>query len=238
MNRSHAITRETRDRPPLKTPMKIDHHLHTDRFSSDSVMTPEQLVETARLVGLDAVVITEHDALWPADQLAELAASAPDLLILNGVEISTRQGDMLVYGLPDMTDVGPGMELDELLDVAEARSAAVVAAHPYRFGQDFDRVLENFGHRIHALELVSNNIDARLRRRAAEVLRKNPALGATGSSDAHAARTLGCYYSILPEPVRTIREFADALIARKTVPAHNPRARAPLASGTVDEPRR
>jgi histidinol phosphatase-like PHP family hydrolase len=40
---------------------KFDHHLHTNRHSPDSIIDPEKLVEHARRIGLDGVVITEHD---------------------------------------------------------------------------------------------------------------------------------------------------------------------------------
>ena len=45
---------------------KFDHHLHTSRHSPDSVIDPCALIERARAVGLDGVVITEHDYQWDA----------------------------------------------------------------------------------------------------------------------------------------------------------------------------
>ena len=86
---------------------KIDHHVHTSRHSPDSVIDPEVLVERARLAGLDAVVITEHDYQWEADELADLNARADGLVVLSGVEVSAREGHFLVYGLPDLEGVRP-----------------------------------------------------------------------------------------------------------------------------------
>ncbi len=55
--------------------MKFDHHLHTARHSPDSVIDPLDLVESAREIGLDGLVITEHDYQWDDEELAELAAA-------------------------------------------------------------------------------------------------------------------------------------------------------------------
>ena len=45
---------------------KFDHHLHTSRHSPDSIISPLVLIERARAVGLDGVVITDHDYQWEA----------------------------------------------------------------------------------------------------------------------------------------------------------------------------
>ena len=80
--------------------MKFDHHMHTKRHSPDSVIDPLLLIERAREIGLDGVVITEHDYQWEAGELADLAARAAPLRVFSGAEISAREGHFLVYGLP------------------------------------------------------------------------------------------------------------------------------------------
>ena len=44
----------------------VDMHLHTVKGGSDSSLTPEQLMEEARRIGLSGVNISEHDRLWDA----------------------------------------------------------------------------------------------------------------------------------------------------------------------------
>lgn len=209
---------------------KIDHHLHTTRYSPDSVMEPEELVEQARSIGLDGVVITEHDAQWAPDELADLSARAGGLLVLSGAEISAREGHFLVYGLPDLDETPPGIALVDLLEVVRAHRAAIVAAHPFRWDQDFRAIIAQHGPAFDALELVSNNVTAAMRPQIAAVLRDHR-MGATGSSDAHDALTLGCYYSEFPGPIRCMRDFVEALRSRSSVPRHRPQAI--LTSGPV-----
>ena len=60
--------------------MTFDLHMHTSRHSPDSVMDPFALVRRAVEIGLDGVVITEHDWLWTENELHELRRAAPDLV--------------------------------------------------------------------------------------------------------------------------------------------------------------
>src|SRR5207253_9182884 len=125
--------------PDDQRPMpKFDHHLHTSRHSPDSVIDPIELLHRARAVGLDGVVITEHDYQWEPDELAELAARGDDLgvKVFSGAEVSAREGHFLVYGLPDLDEAPPGVWLRDLLRVVRGHGGAIVAAHPFRWDQD------------------------------------------------------------------------------------------------------
>src|SRR3954454_25384065 len=137
---------------------KLDHHLHTSRHSPDSVIHPRVLIERARAVGLDGVVITEHDYQWAPEELADLAARADGLKVFSGAEVSTREGHFLVYGLPDLDEAPCGIALGDLLKVVKRHDAAIVAAHPFRWYQDFAALVAAHGPAFDALELVSHNV--------------------------------------------------------------------------------
>lgn len=211
--------------------LKFDHHVHTCRHSPDSAIDPLVLVERARAVGLDGVVITEHDYQWEAGELAELAAQADGLTVLSGAEISAREGHFLVYGLPHLDDVPPGVALADLLRVVKRHGAAIVAAHPFRWDQPFDALVETHGAVFDALELVSNNVTPETRALTARVLGRHR-MGATGSSDGHEPDAVGCYYSALDGEIHSIGDFVAALRARRVRPGHTPGAW--RASGPVD----
>src|SRR5258708_9364941 len=93
----------------------FDHHIHTLKHSPDSQIDPFHLVKRAREVGLDGVVITEHDYQWESEELAELAARAAPLLVFSGAEISAREGHFLVYGLPTLKLVLACITMVELI---------------------------------------------------------------------------------------------------------------------------
>jgi predicted metal-dependent phosphoesterase TrpH len=189
---------------------KIDHHVHTTRHSPDSDIRPEQLIASAKAAGLDAVVITEHDHQWDTEELAELARQAGDLVVLAGAEISAREGHFLVYGLPNLDAVPVGVPLSDLLAEVKRHGAAVVAAHPFRWGQEFDRIVDEHGTTFDGVELVSNNVTPETRALTARLLARRP-MAATGSSDGHQPEVVGCYFTEFPDPVRSMADFVMAL---------------------------
>ena len=210
---------------------KIDHHVHTSRYSPDSDISPGQLVEAARRAGLDVVVITEHDHQWERDELAELNREAGGLVVLSGAEISASEGHFLVYGLPNLDEVPAGVGLAELLATVERHGAAVVAAHPFRWDQDFEAIVERHGAVFDGIELVSNNVTRETRTLAEALLKRRPMM-ATGSSDGHQSGVVGCYFTEFPGDVKTIVDFVAALKDGKGRPGHLEGSR--MACGRAD----
>src|SRR3989304_2234446 len=50
----------------------VDMHVHTVRGAADSSLTPDQLIEEAKRIGLTGVNISEHDRGWGARQIQEV----------------------------------------------------------------------------------------------------------------------------------------------------------------------
>ena len=65
----------------------IDLHSHTTE--SDGSATPDELVELARHIGLDALAITDHDSL-AGYEIARPLAEAGGLRLICGIELSTK----------------------------------------------------------------------------------------------------------------------------------------------------
>jgi predicted metal-dependent phosphoesterase TrpH len=196
-------------------------------------MDPTELLHRAREVGLDGVVITEHDYQWEPGELRDLAAlgSTLGVQVFSGAEISAREGHFLVYGLPDLDDAPPGVLLRDLIRVVRQHDAAIVAAHPFRWDQDFEGIVEDHGPAFDALELVSNNVTSQTRVKTARLLARYT-MGATGSSDAHDAEVVGCYFTRFTAPVDDMAAFVRALRRREGRPGCRPDG--PLACGPVD----
>lgn len=191
--------------------MKFDLHLHTARHSPDSVTDPFELIRSARDAGLDGVVITEHDYIWPDEELEELRAAAPDLVILSGVEVAARGGDVLVYGLPEPYAPPRGINWTELCRIVRKQGGVAVAAHPNRWGQPFEELVCVPGVEFQGIEVMSNNMDADLRDRAAGLLRKYPHFAQLGNSDSHAPETVGCCYTEFSCRIRTNADLVAAI---------------------------
>jgi predicted metal-dependent phosphoesterase TrpH len=196
--------------------MRFDLHLHTTRHSPDSVLDPFALLDRARQRGLEGVVITEHDWLWTEPELDELRARAPDLVILTGIEVSAREGHFLVYGVTDPFALPRGIGVADLCREVHRQGGAVVAAHPFRWGQPFNDILRREQPALDGLELLTSNMDADCRRRAAEV-RERLGVAGLGSSDAHDEYHLGCCYTDFPGRIRDRADLVDAIRGRHAV---------------------
>ena len=197
--------------------MKFDLHLHTSRHSPDSIMAPELMVQQAQQIGLDGVVITEHDWLWTGAELAELRQSAPGVVVLAGIEVSAKQGHFPVYGVNNPFAVAPGIGVAELCNEVHRQGGAVVAAHPYRWNQPFDDILETERPDLDGLELMSNNMDAEIRQRAA-ALNGRLRLAGLGNSDAHRLETLRSCYTEFDRVIGDLSDLVEAIRGRKTTP--------------------
>jgi predicted metal-dependent phosphoesterase TrpH len=196
--------------------MKFDLHLHTTRHSPDSQMDPFAMCRRAVQLGLDGVVITEHDWLWTEAELDVLRALHPDLVVLAGVEVSAREGHFLAYGLTNPFAVPRGIPVADLCREVHRQNGAVVAAHPFRWGQPFADILRRHRPELDGLELMSNNMDEECRARAAEV-RAEHGFAGLGCSDAHHEDVLGCCYTEFPGRVTSQAELVAALRGRQAV---------------------
>ena len=197
--------------------MKFYLHMHTRRYSPDSIIEPEQLIRQARAVGLDGIVITEHDFLWPEAELEELRAAAPQLVILAGVEVTGRGGDMLCYGVTDPFALPRGIAWPKLCREVRAQGGACVAAHPNRWNQPFEKMLSDLKPELDGIEVMSNNMDQELRAKAAKLLEKYPHFAQLGNSDSHQPHTVGCCYTDFDADIRTTADLVAAIKAKKGV---------------------
>lgn len=109
--------------------MLIDLHTHTKPESEDSNLTPDELVATAKSTGLNAICITEHDRFWSDEDIAELS-KRHDFPIFPGVEITTEQAHLLVFGLDKYIF---GMHHTSFVRrLVDEAGGVIIVAHPYR----------------------------------------------------------------------------------------------------------
>src|SRR3972149_2169483 len=107
----------------------VDMHVHTTRGAADSSLTPEQLIEEARRIGLTGVNISEHDRVWEPHLLAEFRERS-GLFVSRGMEVSTDMGHMIVVGLETyLPGIRKATELRKALDEV---GGVMTVAHPFR----------------------------------------------------------------------------------------------------------
>jgi predicted metal-dependent phosphoesterase TrpH len=201
--------------------LKFDLHMHTSRYSPDSVSDPYALVRQAIKIGLDGIVITEHDTLWPEDELEELAKISPNLIVLAGVEVTGRGGDMLCYGVNSLKKLGRGTSWSSIIEEVHRLGGAAVAAHPFRWGQPFDDLLKE-NPQLNGIEMMSKNMDHEMRAGAERIKTQFPRLAGLGNSDSHELDTLGTCYTLFPDGIETIQDIVYAIRNNQTTPCVGP----------------
>jgi len=159
--------------------IRIDLHLHTI-FSGDASINPKTLVDSLYAhPTIKGVAITDHDTLDGYFQVRKLATVYQDLLVIPGVEVTTKQGDIILLGVEEKPPYISTLE--SAVDFAKERAALIVIPHPYRV-RGIGDAAENTP--ADAVEIV-NPWATPTENRLAERLAKARKLPGVGGSDAH-----------------------------------------------------
>src|SRR5207249_10280533 len=106
---------------------RADLHMHTT--ASDGWPSPYELVDHARLCGLDVIAVTDHDTMEGALRAAEYAAVKRGLEVVIGEEVSSRAGH--IVGLFLERRVRPGMSAAATVHAIHDQGGLAVAVHPF-----------------------------------------------------------------------------------------------------------
>jgi len=199
--------------------MRIDLHIHTRPRSSCSAIDPSALLEEARRTGLDGICLTEHQNRWSPAELEEFMG-ASGIRVFQGNEITTNQGDILVFGYD--RDVKGVVPIQELRKEVEEVGGLMIAAHPFRgfllfgisqlqldVGQACKRAV--FQH-VDGLEIQNCKVTDPENDMARRVSGRLGLLGVAGS-DAHRLDEVGRCVTKFEREVRTERELIEEIRA-------------------------
>ena len=187
--------------------LRIDLHVHTN-LSDDGRSTKEQLVRCAAARGLDAIVLTDHDAC---------ALDKPEqkggVWLLPGCEYSTDAGHILGLFLdkePDFAKFATNGQpaAAEVISMLKECGAVTVLAHP--FIRDNARTdapvdcIETANSRVYFKNPGANS--------QAENLAGSLNLPGVGGSDAHSAGEVGNAYTIIDAADCSLPALREALL--------------------------
>lgn len=165
--------------------VKVDTHCHTVA-SYDSELLPETLLERAETVGLDAVVITDHDTVEGAHVSADLAPRY-DVAVIVGCEVSTAGGHLLAIGVEEAPE--PDQPLAATARQIQAAGGIAIVPHPFqrsRHGASAETI-----DAVDGIEVRNAHTLIGLRNDQAERFAREQDYPAFGGSDAHQESSVG-----------------------------------------------
>lgn len=169
----------------------IDPHVHSEA-SYDGHEPVELLLEQASDIGLDGIVVTDHDAIEASRRAAALAPEY-GLLGIPGVEVSTAAGHLLAIGVDDRP--APRQPFEDTVGAVRESGGVAVVPHPFqrtRHGVRRKRLTD-----CDAIEVFNAWTFTGYRNRRARRFAEIHDYPGVAASDAHSATFLGRAYTEL-----------------------------------------
>ncbi|WP_336345653.1 PHP domain-containing protein [Halalkalicoccus ordinarius] len=187
----------------------VDPHVHSDG-SYDGHEPVELILEHAADIGLDGVVITDHDEIEESLYAAEIAPEY-GLIGIPGVEVSTAHGHLLALGVEEQPS--PGQPFADTVE--EVRELGGVAAVPHPFQRSRHGVRKRRIDDCDAVEVYNSMLFTGYRNRRARAFAERNGYPKLGASDAHYLPNVGRAYTEIT--LETDHGLTRADVTRETI---------------------
>ena len=213
----------------------FDMHIHTTKGSSDSNLSPEDMILEAERLGFFGLCITEHSGPWDQHEFEHFAAQH-NLVLVRAMEVETDMGHILAFGLNSyLPGIGSARELRRAVDEV---GGFIVSAHPFRNLNDPRPFMKPLLYKdmpsvpssmeeaakhpvfglVDAVEVANGGTSDDENRFAMKVA-QHLDLKVTGGSDAHSQHGLGRYVTVFEGEIGSEEEFMQALRTGRSYPA-------------------
>jgi predicted metal-dependent phosphoesterase TrpH len=192
--------------------MVIDLHVHTRPRSEDSDIGPDEIIGQARRSGLDGVCFTEHDWHWTDEEVSRLGREH-EFPVFRGIEISSDEGHLLVFGLNEYKF---GMHHAEFVrKLVDEVGGVMILAHPYRrqvkYNSNPDQLLDSVCRNpifdlVDAVEVLNGRSNEKENSFASDVCQRLK-VRAVGGSDAHSLSDVPSFATEFARRIDTLEEL-------------------------------
>jgi PHP-associated/Glycosyl transferases group 1 len=184
LNGTSPLAKRLKDRPLID----VDLHMHTDH-SPDCATPVDVLLDTAKLRGLGAIAVTDHNVISGAHEARD---RADGIKVIVAEEVKTAdQGE--VIGLFIEEHIPRGMTLQETIAEIHRQGGLVYVPHPFdrmHAVPDYEHLL-NVVEDVDAIEVFNARVAVKsFNEEAVKFARKYRIPGGAGS-DSHVAQGLG-----------------------------------------------
>lgn len=202
--------------------MILDPHIHSI-YSGDSTITPAQIIERSREIGLDAIAIADHNTLEGSKIALNLSEKFDDFLVIPAMEVSTSKGHIVALGIN--LEVERGISPEETIEEIRSQGGIAIAPHPFvRYREGLCNYVHDLD--VDAIETLNSRYIFGYSNWRAKKLAMKRAIPQIGASDAHFLGAIGsCITEV--EADLTIESIIKGILSGKTK-VHGDRTPLPL----------
>ena len=184
-------------------------------FSSDSQITPKDLVYYAKKRGLNAVAITDHNQVKGA---LKIAKEITNFFIIPGTEVSSAEGH--IVGLNVHEAIPKGLGANATIDKIHAAGGIAIACHPFAIFKG--SLQKNVSGKFDAIETINARAFPFNRScEKAEEVAKMFGLSRVAGTDAHYAPQVGYGYTVIDADLN-VESIIKAIVERRCQPFGHP----------------
>jgi predicted metal-dependent phosphoesterase TrpH len=193
--------------------VKTDLHVHSV-YSSDSLITPKDLVYYAKKRGLNAVAVTDHNCVEGALKIAK----ETDFLIIPGIEVSSLHGHIVGLNISEV--IPKKLSAQKTVDRIHDAGGIAIACHPFALFKG--SLSENVSSSFDAIETINARAFPFGRSsRKAEKAAERFGLSRVAGTDAHYGPQIGSAYTVIDaEP--NVQSIAKAIVEGRCQPFGTP----------------
>jgi len=189
--------------------MKADLHIHTN--FSDGVSSPQEVVRAAIEKNIDCICITDHREIKGAIEAMRFGFDK-NILVLPGIEIATKLGDILGINIKEI--IPDGLSVKETIEEIRKQGGIAVIAHPFSWPLHRFRGGKEDFLAADAIEIFNASLLNIFNKKAFNFSQEYN-LPFTAGSDAHRAEFVGRAYIEVPQNILTEKELLTTICEKK-----------------------
>lgn len=191
--------------------MILDPHIHSI-YSSDSRMTPKEIVKYSRKIGLDAIAIADHNSIKGSICGIEDSGDLDDFIVIPAMEVSTSKGHIVALGINE--EIKSYMSPEDTIEAIRDMGGIAIAPHPFvRYREGLCDVIKDLD--VDAVETLNSRYIFGYSNWRAKKLAEDRGIPQLGASDAHFLGAIGSCVTEL-EADFSVESIIDGILSGKT----------------------
>lgn len=195
--------------------IKADLHIHSF-YSHDGLSSVKEIIETALKKGINCLAITDHQEIKGSLEALRFAFDK-NILVIPGLEIKTKEGDLLALGIKE--NIPRGFSALETIKKVKRKGGFTIIPHPFSWINPFKfkrTNLEELLKLIDAIEVL-NAFNFHFANKRAFKFTQKYFLPFTAGSDAHYKKFIGKTYLEIKKEIRNEKGIFEEIRNKNVV---------------------